>query len=448
MLTCDQARARVADLVERAKAAGADAADAIYAGGVSTEVSIRLGELEDVERSEGEEIGLRFFLGQRSATVSSSDLSDDAMAVLVERAAAMARETPEDRYAGLAPEDRLMTGTAPHLDIDDGGDADPEALRYRALAAEDAARAVIGVTNSEGGSASASRSIMALATSHGFCGVYSGSGHGCSASVIAGTGSGMERDYAYRTARHLEDLDSPQAIGQRAGERAVRRLNPAKVSSGALPVVFDPRVSGGLLGHLIGAITGSSITRGTSFLRDCLGERIFAEGVSICDDPHRRRGLRSRPFDAEGLPVAASRIVDDGVLTTWLLDSASARQLELEPTGHAKRGVGGSPSAGTSNLHLEAGSVSRDDMIGAIDRGILVTDLFGQGVNPLTGDYSRGASGLLIEKGEIGAPVSEITIAGNLKDMYAALVPASDLEFIRGIDAPTVRIDGMTVAGA
>lgn len=448
MLTRDQAAAQVADLVERAKKAGADAADAIYSGGISTEVSIRLGELEDVERSEGEEIGLRYFLGQRSATVSSSDLTDDAMAVLVERAAAMARETPEDKYAGLAPEDRLMNGAHPELDIDDGGIGDPEALRERALAAEDAARAVEGVTNSEGGGASAGRSIMALATSHGFCGVYSGTSHGCSASVIAGGAGGMERDYAYRTARHLEDLDSAEAIGRRAGERAVRRLNPAKVPSGAMPVVYDPRVSGGLLGHLIGAIIGSSITRGTSFLRDSLNERVFAEGISICDDPLRKRGLRSRPFDAEGLPVGPTRIIEDGVLTTWLLDSASARQLELEPTGHARRGVGGSPGAGSSNLYLEAGSVSRDELIGDIDKGILVTDLFGQGVNAITGDYSRGASGFLIEKGEIGAPVSEITIAGNLKDMYLALTPASDLEFIRGVNAPTVRIDGMTVAGA
>lgn len=448
MLTVTEAQARVSDLVTAAKEAGADAADVLYSGGVSTEVQVRLGELEDVQRSEGEEIGLRFFVGQRSASVSSSDLSDAALATLVERAAAMAREAPEDAYAGLAPEDRLFSGDMPDLDIDDGGDAEPEALRASALEAEDAARAVKGVTNSEGGGASAGRSIMALATSHGFCGGYQASSYGVSASVIGGEGGGMQRDYAYRTARYLDDLDSAASIGKRAGERTVARLNPAKIDSGAMPVVFDPRVSGGLLGHLIGAITGSAITRGTSFLRDCLEEQIFDAGVTVRDDPLRKRGLRSRPFDGEGLPVADRAIIADGVLTGWLLDSASARQLGLEPTGHAKRGIGGPPGAGATNLHLERGGQTREELIADIDKGVLVNELIGMGVNPVTGDYSRGASGFLIENGEIGAPVAEITIAGNLKDMYRALTPASDLEFIRGVNAPTVRIEGMTVAGA
>lgn len=448
MLTVTEAQARVSDLVSSARKAGADAADVLYSGGVSTEVQVRLGALEDVQRSEGEEIGLRFFVGQRSASVSSSDLSADALATLVDRAAAMAREAPEDAYAGLAPADRLFQGAQPDLDIDDGGDAEPEALRAAALEAEDAARAVDGVTNSEGGGASAGRSIMALATSHGFCGGYQASSYGCSASVIAGEGSDMQRDYAYRTARHLADLESAAGIGRRAAERAVARLNPAKLPSGAMPVVFDPRVSGGLLGHLIGAITGSAITRGTSFLRDCLGETVFPAGVSVLDTPLRKRGLRSRPFDGEGLPVAESAIIEDGVLTGWLLDSASARQLGLEPTGHAKRGIGGPPGAGASNLYLQAGSVTRDALIADIGQGVLVTELIGMGVNPVTGDYSRGASGFLIENGEIGAPVAEITIAGNLKDMFRAMTPADDLELIRGVDAPTLRIDGMMVAGA
>ncbi|MGP1281721.1 MAG: TldD/PmbA family protein [Parasphingopyxis sp.] len=448
MLTVTEAQARVSDLVASAKRAGADAADVLYSGGMSTEVQVRLGELEDVQRSEGEEIGLRFFVGQRSASVSSSDLSDAALATLVERAAAMAREAPADAYAGLAPEDRLFTGELPDLDIDDGQDVAPETLRRHALEAEDAARAVDGVTNSEGGGASAGRSIMALATSHGFCGGYQASSYGCSASVIAGEGGGMQRDYAYRTARHFADLDSPASIGRRAGERTVARLDPAKLASGAMPVVFDPRVSGGLLGHLIGAITGSAITRGTSFLRDSLEKQVFSRGVTVRDDPLRRRGLRSRPFDGEGLPVADRAIIDDGVLTGWLLDSASARQLGLEPTGHAKRGIGGPPGAGATNLHLEAGTATRDQLIADIEQGVLVTELIGMGVNPVTGDYSRGASGFLIEKGAIGAPVAEITIAGNLKDMYRELTPADDLEFIRGVNAPSVRIEGMTVAGA
>lgn len=448
MLTVTEAQARVSDLVNAAKKAGADAADVLYSGGASTDVQVRLGDLEDVQRSEGEEIGLRFFVGQRSASVSSSDLSADALATLVERAAAMAREAPEDAYAGLAPEDRLFQDSLPDLDIDDGRDAEPEALRASALEAEDAARAVDGVTNSEGGGASSSRSIMALATSHGFCGGYQASNYGCSASVIAGEGSGMQRDYAYRTARHLADLESAASIGRRAAERTVARLGPAKLSSGAMPIVFDPRVSAGLLGHLIGAITGSAITRGTSFLRDSLGEQIFPAGIEVRDDPLRKRGLRSRPFDGEGLLVSDSAIIENGVLTGWLLDSASARQLGLEPTGHAKRGIGGPPGAGTTNLHLEAGTVSRDELIADIVQGVLVTELIGMGVNPLTGDYSRGASGFLIENGEIGAPVAEITIAGNLKDMYRELTPADDLEFIRGVDAPTLRVDGMMVAGA
>lgn len=447
MLSLSDAPARVSDLVDQAKKAGADAADALYSGGASTEVQIRLGELEDVERSEGEEIGLRLFVGKRSASVSSSDLSDVALAVLVERAAAMAREAPEDAYAGLAPEDRLFSGEVPELETDDGGQADPQLLRDRALAAEDAARGVEGVTNSEGGGASGGRSIMALATSHGFCGGHSATSYGVSASVIAGTSDGMERDYAYRTARHQADLEDAESIGRRAGERAVARLNPAKLESGTMPIVFDPRVGSSLLGHLIGAITGSSITRGTSFLRDGLEQQIFADGIAVRDDPLRCRGLRSRPFDGEGLPVAPTAIIENGVLTQWLLDSASARQLGLEPTGHAKRGIGGPPGAGATNLYLEAGEQSRDALIGGIERGVLVTELIGQGVNPVTGDYSRGASGFLIEGGEIGAAISEITIAGNLKDMYRTLTPASDLEFIRGTNVPTLRVDGMMVAG-
>lgn len=448
MLTVTEAQARVSDLVTSAKKAGADAVDAIYSGGISTEVQVRLGELEDVQRSEGEEIGLRFFVGQQSASVSSSDLSPNALETLVERAAAMAREAPEDVYAGLAPEERLMHRPLPNLDIDDGRDLEPETLRSQALEAEDSARAVPGVANSEGGGASASRSIVALATSHGFCGGYQASNYGCSASVIAGESSAMQRDYAYRTARHFDDLDSAGSIGRRAGERAVARLDPAKLSSGPMPVVYDPRVSGGLLGHLIGAITGSAITRGTSFLRDCLEESVFSSGVTVRDDPLRKRGLRSRPFDGEGLSVADRAIIESGVLTGWLLDSASARQLGLEPTGHATRGIGGPPGAGTTNLHMDAGPQTRDELIADIDQGVLITELIGMGVNPVTGDYSRGASGFLIKNGAIGAPVAEITIAGNLKDMFRELTPASDLEFVRGVNAPTVRIDGMTVAGA
>ena len=448
MFSVSDAESRVSDLVAQARKAGADAADAVYFRNMSTEVQVRLGLLEDVGRSDGEEIGLRLFVGKRSASVSSSDLSSDALAALVDRAVAMAREAPEDDFSGLAPEDRLLKGDAPDIDGDDGVDPSPAALKERALEAEDAARAISGVTNSEGSGASAGRTVMALATSTGFARGSITSGYGCSASVIAGEGSFMQRDYAYHSTRHLSDLEDSAAIGRRAAERAVARLNPGKLPSGPLPVVYDPRVGTSLLGHLAGAITGSSIARRTSFLLGKLGEQIFAPGITIRDDPHRPRGLRSRAFDGEGLPTSAMDIIHDGLLTTWLMDSASARQLGLQPTGHASRGGSGAPGASTSNLYLAAGIVSVDDLIGDIALGVYVTELIGQGVNGVTGDYSRGASGYAIRDGKLAEPVAEITIAGNLSDMFKALRPADDLVFRRALDVPTLRIDGMIVAGA
>lgn len=447
MLTTEQARDRVNDLVARAIRAGADAADAVYVGDGSTGVQIRLGVLEDVERSEGEDIGLRVFVGKQSASASSSDLSTQALSTLAERAVAMAGQAPEDAFAGLAPEDRLMKGAQPDFDMDDGAEVSPQTLRERALAAEEAARAVRGITNSEGGTASASRAVVAIATSHGFSGSYSGSSHSVSASVLAGEGSGMQRDYAYHTTRHLGDLDGADAIGREAAERAVARLNPVKLKSGSVPVVFDPRVGGGLIGHLAGAITGSSIARKTSFLVDQLGKPVFAQGINVIDDPHRVRGLRSKPFDGEGLPTARTTIIDDGVLTGWLMESASARQLGLQPTGHATRGVSGAPGAGITNLHLAAGTVSKADLMADIKDGFYVTELIGQGVNLLTGDYSRGASGFVIKDGQIAGAVAEVTIAGNLKDMFARLIPADDLDFRYAVNTPTIRIDGMMIAG-
>jgi PmbA protein len=446
MLTIDQARDRAQDIVARARAAGADAADAVFSDDTSLDVSVRLGALEDVGRSENAELGLRVFVGRRSASVSTSDLSTAALDVLVDRAVAMAREAPEDAWAGLAPEDRLLHGRAPLLDLDDGGTASPEALKQAALEAEDAARAVSGVSNSEGGGASASRSVWALATSHGFADAYAATGYGLSASVLAGSGGAMVRDYAHHSARHRARLEDAETIGTRAGERAVARLDPGRVASGAMPVVFDPRVGSSLIGHLIGAISGQSISRKTSFLLDALGTRIFPDGVTICDDPHRPQGLRSRPFDGEGLPVSPCEIVSRGMLESWLLDSASARQLGLEPTGHAARGGAGSPGVSTSNVHMMAGNVPPQTLMADITRGIYVTELIGMGVNGVTGDYSRGAAGFLIENGEITTPVAEFTIAGNLKDMFLNLTPANDLEFRYGTNVPTLRVEGMTVA--
>ena len=404
--------------------------------------------LEDVVRSEGEDIGLRVFLGQRSATISSSSMNPDVLAGLVERALDMAREAPEDQYAGLAPQDMLLKGTPPAIDSDDGQDPDPHSLREAALVCEDAARAVPGVTNSEGAGASAGRSIFALATSHGFAGVSHASGYGLSASVLAGEGDDKQRDYDWRSARHRSDLDSAEAIGRRAGERAVRRLNPGSIKSGAMPVIFDPRVGSSLVSHLIGAIGGSNIARKTSFLLESLGEALFDSAISIIDDPLRVRGLGSRAFDGEGLPTARSAIIEKGVLTGWLLESAAARQLGLKPTGHASRGGSGAPGTSPANVHLEGGTLSVAELIADIDYGVFVHELSGQGVNGVTGDYSSGAAGFLIEKGEITSPVAEFTIASNLKDMYRALTAANDLEFIRSTNVPTLRVDGMMVASA
>ncbi|MBV9883758.1 MAG: TldD/PmbA family protein [Sphingomonadaceae bacterium] len=448
MLSVQEAEGRAADLVAAALKAGADAADVLYLGDSATEVQVRLGELEDVTRSEGEEIGLRFFVGQRSASVSSSDLSADALTALVERAAAMAREAPEDPYAGLAPDDRLLRGDAPELEADDGEDPSPVALKERALAIEEAARAIPGVTNSEGAGMSAGRSVVALATSQGFARGYATSGYNASASVIAGTGAGMQRDYASHSTRHLADLDGPEAIGRLAGERAVKRLDPQKLASGAMPVLFDPRVGGSLIGHLLGALSGPAVARKTSFLLGRGEEDLFDPAIVIVDDPHRRRGLRSKPFDGEGVATATRRLVEHGRLTGWLLNSASARQLGLETTGNASRGIGGAPGAGATNVHLEAGPLSPAALMADVKLGLYVTELIGSAVNPVTGDYSRGASGFLIADGALAAPVAEITIAGNLLDMFRAMTAANDLEHRRSVNTPTLRIEGMIVAGA
>ena len=446
MLSTEKARDIAARLVERAVRAGATAADAMLVAGSSTSVSVRLGELEDVSRSDDREIGLRVFAGQRSASVASADFSDDSLDELVTRALPMAAEAPEDPYAGLAPAELLLKGEAPDLDSYDPSDPDPAALRARALLAEVAARAVTGVTNSNGGSAGSSASTVALATSAGFAGAYRASGFSCSASVVAGEGSAMQRDYASHVARHLADLEAAEEIGRRAGERAAARVGPVKPEPGRYPVLFDPRVAASLLGHLSSAISGSAIARGTSFLLEALGTQLFAPGIVIRDDPHRPRGLRSRPFDGEGLPVRAIDLVADGILTGWIADSAAARQLGIVPTGHGSRGVSGAPGASPSNLSLLPGRRSREQLMAAFPRAILVTELIGQGVNGVTGDYSRGAAGFLIEGGEIVGPIAEITIASNLKDMFRTLEPGSDLEYRQGVDAPTLLIPEMTVA--
>lgn len=447
MLSLEEAQSRAQDLVSAARKAGADAADAIYACNASTNVSVRLGALEDVERSEGEEIGLRVFIGQRSASISASDMNPATLSTLVDRCIAMAHEAPEDPYAGLAPEDRLLRKRPPSLDLTDEEEPEPAALRERALIAEESARSVPGITNSEGGGAANGRSQVALATSHGFAGAYAGTSHSTWASVLAGTGADMQRDHASHSVRHLEDLDDAEAVGIRAGQRAVARLHPVKVESGVMPVIFDPRIGSSLLGHLIGGMVGPAIARRSSFLLDSLGDALFDADVTIIDDPLLPRGMRSRPFDGEGLPVERRALIDKGVLTGWLMDSASARQLGLEPTGHASRGGSGAPGASITNVHMKAGTISPGDLMADVKRGLYVTELIGMGVNGVTGDYSRGAAGFLIENGAVTHAVSEITIASNLKDMFRALTPASDLQFRYAMNVPTIRVDGMTVAG-
>jgi PmbA protein len=440
-------QAILAAMLDGAKQAGADAADALYVEGVSSSVSYRLGKLEDVERAESYDLGLRVFVGQKVAFVSSTDFAADALATLPGRAVAMARLAPEDRYAGLAPADRLAK-SIPALDLEDAAEPSADILIEQARGAEGAALAVNGVTNSEGGGASFSRSAIALATSTGFYGRYAGTSHSIGVAVLAGEGAGMERDYDHASARHAADLRSAEEIGRTAGEKAVKRLGPRSMKSQTLPVVFHPDEAAGLLGHFAGAISGVAIARGVSFLKDRMGQAVFAPGINIIDDPHRMRGLRSKPFDGEGVANRRRSLIENGVLESWMLDCASARQLGLETTGHAARGTGGPPSPSSTNLYLEAGKLSVKELVADIRQGFYVTELMGMGVNGVTGDYSRGAAGFWIENGEIAFPVSEVTIAGNLKDMFARLTPASDLEFRHGTNAPTVRVEGMTLAGA
>jgi PmbA protein len=438
---------RLTDLVQAARKAGADAADAVEFKNISVGVSYRLGKLEDVGRSEGSDLGLRVFVGQRVAFVSSTDFTPAALAELPERAVAMARLAPEDKYAGLAPRE-LLAQEMPEIDVDDPQEPSTALLVERARAAEHAALEVPGVTNSEGGAADYGRSFVTLATSEGFVGGYAGTSRSVSASVIAGEGTGMERDYAYARARHAADLESADTIGRRAGERAVSRLNPRKVKTQSVPVFYDPRVASSLIGHFVGAISGAAIARGVSFLKDRLGQAVFGPGISIIDDPHRKRGLRSKPFDGEGVRNRRTLLIEAGVLTTWLLDSASARQLGLQSTGHASRGTGGPPGPSATNLYMAAGDKSPEQLMADVREGFYVTELIGMGVNGVTGDYSRGAAGFWIENGKLAYPVSEVTIAGNLKDMYRNLTPASDLTFRYGTDSPTVRVEGMTIAGS
>ena len=434
------------ELLGRAQSLGADAADAVLADRQSLSVAYRLRSCEQLERSETQIVGLRLFVGQRQAIVSSSDISRTALAEMAERGLGMARSVPEDPFCGLAD-----PGELGHDDIDveayEPGELDLSSISARAMAAEEAALSVPGVSNSEGAESAAGFDDFAVAATNGLRRRYARSWHSLSVSVLAGEGTAMERDYAYTGAVWKADLEDAGALGKRCGEQAVKRLQPRKVRTAQVPVIYEPRVARSLLGHLTAAINGSAVARGTTFLGGRLGDQVFSTGINIIDDPLRRRGLRSRPCDAEGIASRRRAIVDNGMLTGWLLDLRSARQLGLQSTGHASRGASSPPAPAPTNVYLEPGPLSLNELIASVDDGLLVTDLMGFGVNGVTGDYSRGASGFWIEKGEIAYPVSEITISGNLVEMFRQVTPAADLEFRYGMDSPTIRVDGMTVAG-
>lgn len=435
---------RVAALVEASKRAGADAADAVAVLSRSTSVSVRLGKVESTDSSEADDISLRVFVGDRVASVSATAASDPK--VLAERAVAMARVSPQDPYQGLA-DPALLAKTIRDLDLFDDTNVTSDELKDAALAMEEAAMAVKGVTNSSGSAASGGFGGLVLATSGGFLGHYKASRFSRSVSVIAGEGTGMERDYDFSSRLHYAELESPEKIGAHAGERAVRRLMPRKAATGTVTVVFDPRVARGIAGHLAGAINGASVARKTSFLRDSMGKQVASTGITVTDEPLKVRGPSSRPFDGEGVEGARLVMVDKGMLNHWFLSTSAARELGLTTNG---RGVRASSSVNPSstNLAIEPGAQSPEDMIRNIKSGFYVTEVIGQGVNMVTGEYSRGASGFWIENGELAYPVSEVTIASNLKDMFLSMVPANDVDRNYGTAAPTLMIEAMTLAGS
>lgn len=435
------------DIVAAALRAGADAAEAVSAERAALSVGVRNGELEDVEREESRDLGLRVFVGRRQATVSASDLSQATRTRLVERAVAMARLAPEDPYAALIPADRLATGPFADLQLHDPSERTPSDLEEAARQAEAVALAVPGVGKSEGGHAGTASSRWRLVTSEGFDGVYAATGFSLGVGVIAEKDGAMERGGESRSTRWLEDLPGPDGIGAEAGRRAVEKLGPRKISSTTAPVIFDRRMATQVLSPLLGAISGPSIARGTSFLKDKMGQAVLPRGVSLVDDPFRLRGMGSAPFDDEGSPVSLKNIVDDGVLTTWLLNASAAAQLGLQTTGHASRGLAGPPGVSIHNLHLTPGEADQAGLMGQAGSGLLVTGMFGPSLNGNTGDWSAGVSGLWFENGEVAYPVSEITVAGNLIDLWARLVPGSDLAFRGGFNSPSVLFDAVAIAG-
>ena len=435
------------EVVAAALKAGADAAETVLAERQSLSITVRMDALEEVEREEARDLGLRVFVGQRQATVSGSDMSADARAKLIERVVAMARLAPEDPYGGLAPEDRLARDAGPELDLFDPEEPSADQLEAAARQTEQAARDVAGVTNSDGGSASWSSSRWRHVTSAGFSGSHRATGSSLSASAIAGEGSSMERGGEGRSVRWRADLPRPEAIGAEAGRRAVARLGARKIDSTTAAVIFENRLATSLLGPLIGAISGPSVARGTSFLKDRLGQPVFGAHITLTEDPHRRRGLGSAAFDDEGVINQRRALIDKGVLTTWLLNTSSAKQLGLETTGHASRGLAGAPGVSTTNLTLEPGEHDQAALMRQAGTGLLVTSMFGPSLNANTGDWSVGVSGDWFENGEVAYPVTEITVAGNLIDIYGRVIAGSDLEIRGSANSPSLLVDALAIAG-
>jgi PmbA protein len=436
----------LAEISRAAQKSGADEVDALFIRDRSHSVRTREGRIDSAETAETASLGLRLILGKQQAIVSTTDLSSRAWQELIARGISMARIAPEDSYCGLAEPAQLSAALA-QLDSFDATEPTIPELTDQALAAETSARAVAGVTTIEEAECGWASAEITLQQSNGFHGHYRRSHSSLSVSAIAGSNTAMERDYDWTSAVYRADLKAATVIGQNAGKRAVARLNARKEATGKFPVVFDPRVATSLLGHFLSAVNGAAIARGTSFLKEHLHKRIFPESVQILEDPHRPRGLGSRPFDAEGLPTRPRSLIENGVLTGWLLDLRSARQLGLSSTGNAVRGLGSPPSPAASNVHIAAGTMTPQALLADIKQGFYVTELIGMGVNGVTGDYSRGAAGFWIENGAIAYPVNEMTIAGNLIEMFAQLTAANDLELTREREAPTLRVDGMTVAG-
>ena len=437
----------LAKTLSQAKRLGADEAEAVFYEADGISVTVRLGELETVERPAEKALGLRVYCGKKTTSLSTSDLSPAALKELAEKAVMIAKQSPENPYAELAGKNLFAREFNKNLEIYDLSSPTAEALKDLALRAEDAGRSVEGITNSEGGSAGWKKATKTHLTSKGFEGENASSSFSCYTVLLAGEGTTMERDYEFSSARYFEDLDNPEGIGRRAAERALKRLNPKKIKSQTVPVIFHRRTSNSLLSHFSGAINGKPVAKGTTFLSTDLGSLIFPKNVQIIDDPTRKRGLSSRPFDGEGLKMERLDLVQDGVLKDWFLDIASAKEMDLTSNGRASRSLAGSASPSSSNLYMENGKRSLKEMMAGVGAGLLVTELIGMGVNLVTGDYSRGATGFWFEDGEIAFPVSEITIAGNLKDMFSGIEPASDLEFKHGTDAPSLLIPSMVVAG-